>query len=255
MNESDVADFLLAHPAFFERHAEVLGHIRLGNPHGGRAVSLPERQIALFREKNGQLERRLGELVRYGHENDSYAVKFDRWSARLLAARRVEDLPEALCAGLREVFDVPQVAVRLWHVADAYATHPAARFAGSDVARFVDGLGAPYCGANTGFAAAAWLAEPGAAGGGTGGGTHGMSGGTHGISSSTTGDAPGEAREPASVALVPLRAPHADPASGAFGLLALGSPDPQRFHAGLGTDFLTRIGLLASAALSRMLAP
>ncbi|MCY0386917.1 DUF484 family protein [Robbsia sp. Bb-Pol-6] len=225
MNESDVADFLLAHPAFFERHAEVLGHIRLGNPHGGRAVSLPERQIAMFREKNGQLERRMGELVRYGHENDSHAVKFDRWSARLLATRHGADLPDAICDGLREIFDVPQAAVRLWGVDDTYAAHPAARFAGHDVARFTDGLGAPYCGANSGFAAAAWLAE-----------------GT---------DAP----RTASIALVPLRAPHADSAHGAFGLLALGSPDPQRFHADLGTDFLARLGALAGAALSRMLAP
>ncbi|MGI4981829.1 MAG: DUF484 family protein [Janthinobacterium lividum] len=226
MNESDVADFLLAHPAFFERHAEVLGHIRLGNPHGGRAVSLPERQIAMFREKTAQLERRLGELVRYGHENDSHAVKFDRWTAELLAVRHVAALPDAVCGGLRDVFDVPQAAVRLWHVAETYAEHPAARVAGPEIAYFADSLGAPHCGANTGFAtAAAWLAE-------TACGT-----------------------ETASIALVPLRAPHADPVQRTFGLLVLGSPDPQRFHAGLGTDFLTRIGTLASAALSRMLTP
>ena len=50
-----------------------------------------------------------------------------------------------------------------------------------------------------------------------------------------------------SVALVPLRA-----AEGAapFGLLALGSPDPARFDATLGTAVLARIGELAGAALA-----
>jgi hypothetical protein len=38
----------------------------------------------------------------------------------------------------------------------------------------------------------------------------------------------------------------------AFGLLVLGSPDKDRFHITMGTAFLTRIGELASAALSRL---
>ena len=46
-----------------------------------------------------------------------------------------------------------------------------------------------------------------------------------------------------SIALVPLGQTRA------FGLLALGSEDPQRFHADMGTLFLRRIGELAAAAL------
>jgi uncharacterized protein YigA (DUF484 family) len=49
-----------------------------------------------------------------------------------------------------------------------------------------------------------------------------------------------------SAALVPLRR---SDGSGAFGLIVLGSSDPERFEAGLGTAVLTRIGELASAAL------
>jgi uncharacterized protein YigA (DUF484 family) len=36
------------------------------------------------------------------------------------------------------------------------------------------------------------------------------------------------------------------------GLLVLASPDPQRFHPSMGTDLLTRMGELASAALTRL---
>jgi uncharacterized protein YigA (DUF484 family) len=41
----------------------------------------------------------------------------------------------------------------------------------------------------------------------------------------------------------------------AFGLLVLASPDPTRYSADMGTDFLARIGEVASAALTRLLPP
>ena len=53
-----------------------------------------------------------------------------------------------------------------------------------------------------------------------------------------------------SLALIPLRSEHGGSGlAPAFGLLVLGSPDAHRFHSGMGTDFLSRIGDLASAAL------
>ncbi len=50
-----------------------------------------------------------------------------------------------------------------------------------------------------------------------------------------------------SVALIPLRRAEG---SEAFGLIALGSSDPARFEASLGTAVLARIGELAAAALA-----
>ena len=55
-----------------------------------------------------------------------------------------------------------------------------------------------------------------------------------------------------SLALIPLRVGAAGETGSAFGMLVLGSPDAQRFNSGMGTDFLSRIGELASAALSRL---
>ena len=54
-----------------------------------------------------------------------------------------------------------------------------------------------------------------------------------------------------SLALIPLRLP--DAATQTFGVIVLASPDSQRFHAGMGTDFLERIADIASAGLSRLL--
>ena len=92
MNPREVADYLLDNPDFFAEHAELLGTIRLSNPHGKSAVSLQERQMEMLRDKNKQLERRLAELLRYGHENDSISTKFSRWTVRVISQRdpRVE---------------------------------------------------------------------------------------------------------------------------------------------------------------------
>jgi uncharacterized protein len=225
MNDREVADYLLAHPDFFVEHAELLATIKLGNPHGKAAVSLQERQMEMLREKNKHLERRLSELLRYGHENDSIASKFSRWTTRVIAERDPYALPRTIAHNLRDVFDMPQAALRVWDVAEAYAQADFARHTGEEVRIFANSLDTPYCGANSGFEAAQWLdATDGAA---------------------------------QSVAIIALRTPVETPdgaAQGnAFGLLVMGSPDPRRFHEGMGTDFLTQIGALASAALTRLL--
>jgi uncharacterized protein YigA (DUF484 family) len=54
----------------------------------------------------------------------------------------------------------------------------------------------------------------------------------------------------ASLAILPLRDGPLDSTAPAFGLLVLASPDAQRFNSTMGTDFLTRVAELASAALT-----
>lgn len=257
MNDREVAEYLLANPEFFSHHAELLAAIRLANPHGKAAVSLQERQMDMLREKNKLLERRLAELLRYGHENDSIAAKFNRWTARVIAERDAHALPRTVAQGLMEVFDVPQAALRVWDVADTYRDAHFARQVGEEVRLFANGLDAPYCGTNTGFEAAQWLI------------------GNEYASAAAAGDGGGEAAASdagriESVVLLALREPSmseavshqgseeseasTQAAAPAFGLLVMGSPDPRRFHEGMATDFLMQIGTLASAALSRLLA-
>jgi uncharacterized protein len=233
MNDREVADYLLANPEFFADHAELLATVRLANPHGKAAVSLQERQMEMLREKNKLLERRLAELLRYGHENDSISAKFNRWTARVMAERDPYALPRSIAYGLRDVFDVPQAALRVWDVADAYTQADFTRQVGEEVRIFANSLATPYCGTNTGFEAAQWLTVTQAA-------------------LAEGGDAP--AAEPTeSISLIALRDPERGESAGVFGLLVMGSPDPRRFHDGMATDFLTQIGSLASAALSRLL--
>ena len=216
-DETRLAQYLLAHPDFFERHADLLARVQLSSPNGGRTISLQERQAQALREKIEQLEHTLMSLMRHGNDNMRIANRLLRWAQQLFLTHRPADLPESITGGLISEFAVPQAAIKVWDVAEVYADQPFAQGASADIRSLAASLTAPYCGVNAGFDAVQWLPQPEAA---------------------------------ASLALLPLRKPGA--AQGAFGLLVLASPDAQRFEAGMATDFLERIAELASAALSRV---
>ena len=221
ITEDDIAQFLTNTPGFFERHAEVLASVQITSPHGARAVSLQERQAEMLREKIKGLEHRIMEMVRNSTENAAIAHKVHQWTGSLLQVRDPFDLPQAVVDGVRTLFDVPQAAVRVWEVAAPYIDADFTQGASEDARAFASSLTMPFCGPNLGFEPAAWLAN--------------------------------EAGEPAqSLALLPLRAGAIDSATPAFGLLVLGSQDPQRFDATMGTEFLSRMAELASAALLRL---
>ena len=232
MNAQDVANYLQTHPAFFEEHAELLAAIQLTSPHSHRAVSLQERQMEILRDKNKHLELKLSDLVRHGNENDRTQQRIHAWTARLLGEADSHALPYAVQDGLREIFEVPAVALRVWQVSEEFAHLEVALGVSEEVRLFAAGLRAPYCGPNAGFEAAGWLelAEGGK----------------------------GEGDAVQSVAIVTLRVPVRDDtdtdagAAPAFGLLVLGSPDARRFHDGMGTTYLAQIGELAAAALNRL---
>jgi uncharacterized protein YigA (DUF484 family) len=217
ITENDIADYLANTPAFFERHAELLSTIQLTSPFGQRAVSLQERQMEMLRERIRGLERKIVEMIRNGQDNVAIAERLHRWTRALMLTPRAADLPEVLLRELKLQFLVPQAALRLWGVDAAYADAAFAAGVSDDAKAFADGLAQPYCGANSGFEAARWLEDPAGV---------------------------------ASLALVPLRRA---PADKACGLLVLASPDPTRYGADMATDFLSRLGEVAGAALSRLL--
>lgn len=217
ITEDDIAYFLANTPGFFERHAELLSSVQLTSPHSHRAVSLQERQAELLREKIRHLELKAAEMIRHGQDNVAIADKLQRWTRALLLTRDPADMPTTVQTQLSEQFQVPQAALKLWGVAPEYAGAAFAQGASADAIAFASSLTAPYCGNNPGLEAVQWLEYPAQA---------------------------------ASIALIALRARIDGPV---FGLLVLASPDPQRFHDSMGTDFLVRLGELAAAALSRLL--
>ena len=81
-----VAEFLRQNPGFFENHADILINLQIPHPHGGRAVSIGERQLVAVREKAKLLEDKLRELIAFGEENDAVGAKVHRLSCRLIQA-------------------------------------------------------------------------------------------------------------------------------------------------------------------------
>jgi len=221
ITEDDIAEFLAQTPGFFERHAEVLASVQISSPHGNRAVSLQERQAEMLREKIKGLEHRIMDMVRNSTENAHIAHKVHQWTGALLRIKDPLDLPQAVVDGVRTQFDVPQVTLRLWGVADAYAASPYAQGVSEDAQAFASSLTMPFCGPNLGFEPASWLQAQ-------------------------------EGTAAQSLALLPLREGAIDSATPAFGLLVLGSPDAQRFDATMATDFLSRMAEQASNALLRL---
>jgi uncharacterized protein len=225
ITEEDIANFLVNTPDFFERHAELLAAVRLNSPHGARAVSLQERQADMLREKIRALEMRLMDMMRHGTDNEVLIERMQRWVKTLLMTANARDLPYTIADHIQHDFMVPQVAIKVWGVADDYQIEPFAVGVGDEIKTFAETLSTPYVGMNQNFEAVKWLLEPSAA---------------------------------QSVAMVALRATRAEDTpqtvvnQPVMGLLVMASPDAQRYHEGMGTAFIERLGDLASAALSHL---
>jgi uncharacterized protein YigA (DUF484 family) len=220
LNDTIVAEYLEAFPEFFERNPALLQRLRLPDGRGsGTTVSLLEKQVGVLRERNRQLEKRLVEFIDVARDNDALAAKIHKLTTRLVHARGIAPVVDAVEASLREDFDVQRAVLVLFRDDEALAARESAfiRLARRDAAeiRGFEALLAsdkPRCGQ---------------------------------VRDSQRDYLFGEgAVDIGSVALVPL-----GPA-GRFGLLACGSTDSQRFNPTVSTEFLARIGELISAALA-----
>ncbi|MDI1244170.1 MAG: DUF484 family protein [Rhodoferax sp.] len=217
ITEDDIANYLANTPDFFERHADMLAAVQLTSPHSQRAVSLQERQANMLREKIKMLELRIMDMIRNVNENMVLSDKLLYWARTLFLNTDPVALPDLMADELADQFAVPQVGIKVWGVAAAYAGEAFAQGVSDDAKLFASSLTEPFCGVNTGLEVIDWLPDPKAV---------------------------------ASLAILPLRAGPIGSTTPAFGLLVLASPDAQRFNSTMGTDFLARVAELASAALS-----
>jgi uncharacterized protein YigA (DUF484 family) len=216
MKSEEVAQYLQDHPYFFEEYADLMSRVVIPHPCGGRTISITERQMLALRDKNRKLESKLAELIGFGEENDAISEKMHRLGVAIIAARSFQAVIHTLNLHLRDDFAIPLFALRLWSPPGNIAELPEFLCVGEELQTFAETLMQPYCGSTSGFETASWF-----------------------------GDAAAQVR---SQGLIALRN-----GGGAIGLMALGSEDPQRFHSGMGTLYLQRLGEMASAALARVL--
>lgn len=114
MKADNVAEFLQQNPDFFNDYADILTAITLPHPHGGRTISLSERQLLVLRERNKELERKLSELMLLAHENDGLQNKVHQYALELLGARDLMTLREVATRSLCGIFAVPHAVLHLW---------------------------------------------------------------------------------------------------------------------------------------------
>jgi uncharacterized protein YigA (DUF484 family) len=222
INDNSVADYLQAYPDFFERNSQLLTKLRL--PHlrdSASTVSLVERQVEVLRERNQALERKLKELVDVARSNDALADRIHRLSQRLIRAHTLLESINAIETSLREDFDAMHSVLVLF-LEEARSLEPdAGQFlrvgsaADEDIKTFESLLtaGKPRCGQVRDAQRDYLFGKDAVAIG--------------------------------SVALTPLGQ------KGALGILAIGASDAERFHPGMSTEFLSRIGELVTYALMR----
>jgi hypothetical protein len=222
VNEADetaIGNYLRVNPDFFVRNEPLLAHLRLPHARGSAAVSLVERQVELLREKTQSLESRLSELIGIARANDELAERIQRFTRRLVSATSRRDIVDQIEKSLREDFEAFHSTLVLFGDAGA----------GLEPGRFVSLVerGDPRLG---GFESLLTSGKP-----------------RCGQVRDTQRDFlfGTESSAVASLALVPLGAPVP------FGLLAVGSPERDRFHPGMATQFLTRMGELIADALAR----
>ena len=176
--------------------------------------------MEMLRDKIKGLERQIVEMIRNGQDNVAIADKLHRWTRALMLTANAADLPEVLVSELQHQFH------------DSAGGDP--RLGRRRGVRRACRSRAPS--ATTSRASrAAWRRRIAAS-----------TPASRRCSGSTM---------PAEAALDRDGAAAPRAARGAFGLLVLASPDPTRYSADMGTEFLARIGEIASAALTRLLPP
>ncbi|NIP73723.1 MAG: DUF484 family protein [Gammaproteobacteria bacterium] len=221
LDERSVATYLRRHPEFFHNHPSVAAQLQIPH-HCGSAVSLIEYQVNMLREQNQQMKHKLKELVQVGRENDRLGERMLQLTLALLDATSLDGLLTALDDILHHDFKADAVAVRLFDPDGALGGRWPDKVMDPKDPELIMFQGffranRPLCGH---LKAEQLELLFGAAAEGVG-----------------------------SAALIGL-GEYAE-----LGMLAIGSREPNRFHPGMGTLFLSRMGTLIGCALGRYLTP
>ena len=217
--EREIVRYLRDNPDFFERHLDLLADMLLPHQPQG-AISLIERQVSVLRDQKHDLKHRLQQLTDHARQNEDLSTRLNKLILDLLDADDFVDLLALIQERLKSDFEADAVVIRLFNNSDAPAlkAHPDimdwSEPALGAFEKVIDGR-KPVCGS----------LKPGQL-------------------DALFSDYPDAVR---SAALIPLV--ESESSKQCVGLLAIGSQDPQRFRANMGTLFLSHL----SHVLTRIL--
>lgn len=221
LTADDIAGYLAEHPDFFEHNASLLALLTLPHQTGGSAVSLVERQVSILRQSNEKLDRKLRDLMGVAHSNDALSQKLHALTMLILDAPSAHKAVTSLEEGLRVEFGADQNTLILFNDDQRFAGLDdlvyvrQASINSSDLKPFKTFIDAasPRCGQIRDAQRAFLFGQ--------------------------------DNLHIGSTALVPLGT-DCD-----VGILAIGSKDSTRFHPGMGTEFLGRLGEIIGVVLKR----
>ena len=215
-DELQLISLLKQQPDILLRHPNLLHDLEIPHLAEG-AVSLIERQVFMLRDKLKAHEKRLRALMDIARDNERLANSRHRIAVNLLGAHDLNDVISSVVDELGNELKADFVAIRLFSEDEQLLEHKHELF----VSRKDEALAAfttmlkhhnPVCGRSTTEQKAFLFAE--------------------------------DADSIASAAVIPLVA-GAD-----LGLLGLGGREASRFTSNMGTEFLSQIGEIVSAALA-----
>jgi uncharacterized protein YigA (DUF484 family) len=137
-----------------------------------------------------------------------------RLSIALLTFTSLDELLFGINFNLTEDFAIPHIAIRLWNTPCNDQELPEFSATSDDIHTIAESLLQPYCGPHVADEIKCWFGDR-------------------------------DATQIHSFSMIPLRTTRT------FGLLVLGSPEPQRFFPEMGTLHIKRLGDLVSTALTR----
>lgn len=224
-----VANYLRRYPEFFAGQRQLLAELSVPHVGADGTTSLIERQVSVLREQNRELKRQLHALVQVARENDRVTERMQRLTLALLETGSLNDALQALHSTLHEDFGADLVSLVLFVRPQAQAFDGANLHlrldAGGVQAQEFEHLikaGKPQCGYLR-RALREYLFQE------------------------RTG-------EVACAVALPLTSGSVMGVHSCVGVLGIGSHDPQRYHAGMGTLFLTHMGEVIGRTLRRWLA-
>jgi len=217
LSHEEVEDFLLDHPDFFMSRDGLLAELNL--PHqSGAAVSLVERQVSVLRERSRDLRQRLNHLLETARDNDRLFQKTQDMVLALLEAETLDDLATTIQSTLRDEYQVDTNALLLFGSTEELGNVNAHIVSHSDAKKEIGNL------ISNNKATCGVLREEEMA--------------------FLFPDAP---KKVGSAAVAPLQSDRT------FGLLAIGSFDPDKYRSSMGTMFLSYISEVLNRVVPRFL--
>jgi uncharacterized protein YigA (DUF484 family) len=232
VQEHDIADYLRTHPDFFLNHTGLLADIQIPH-HTAGAISLIERQVTVLRQQNQDLKRQLHALVQVARDNDRLNEQVQRLTLALMEAGDLAATLRIVGDSLRNDFRADAAVLGLFAAGGQLSA-----FDDEDLPR-VRALSEkdPEAGA---FATVLATGKPLCG--------HLRRAQMHYLFGEIA------AENVASAVVLTLNAAGTDARpSRRLGLLGIGSRDARRYHAGMGTLFLTHLGELIGRAVGRYL--